>query len=56
MAAMFEPKNNPAYGKLLQDARNLVVLWVQSDWYEGSHEPRTRSNQFQQVQQVRQLR
>ncbi|KAM0260276.1 hypothetical protein ACHAQJ_002840 [Trichoderma viride] len=46
---MFEPKNNPAYGKLLQDSKNLIALWVQRDWSEGSHEPRSRSQQLQQL-------
>lgn len=52
---MFEPQNNPAYGKLLQDSKNLVAMWVQRDWSEGSHEPRSRSQQQQQQHQQQQL-
>ncbi|KAL7927923.1 hypothetical protein ACQKWADRAFT_278240 [Trichoderma austrokoningii] len=48
---MFEPQNNPAYGKLLHDAKSLIAMWVQRDWSEGSHEPRSRSQQQQQQQQ-----
>ncbi|KAL7791035.1 hypothetical protein V8C37DRAFT_383287 [Trichoderma ceciliae] len=46
---MFEPKNNPAYGKLLQDSKNLIASWVQRDWNEGGHETRSRSRQLQQL-------
>ncbi|EHK41124.1 hypothetical protein TRIATDRAFT_135489 [Trichoderma atroviride IMI 206040] len=48
---MFEPQNNPAYGKLLQDAKSLIAMWVQRDWSEGSHEPRSRSQQSRSPQQ-----
>lgn len=33
---MFEPKENPGYEKLSQDAKELIVGWVQGDWYEAS--------------------
>lgn len=52
---MFEPQNNPAYEKLLQDSKNLIAMWVQRDWAEGGHQPRSRSQQ-QQQQQQQQLR
>lgn len=57
--AMFEPQNNPAYGKLLHDAKSLIAMWVQRDWAEDSHEPRSRSQQSrsrQQEQQVQRFR
>lgn len=33
---MFTPKDNPAYEKLANDATQLIVRWVQKDWYESS--------------------
>ncbi|UKZ77672.1 hypothetical protein TrVFT333_005396 [Trichoderma virens FT-333] len=53
--SMFEAKKNPAYGKLLQDSTGLIGSWVRRDWSDGSHEPRSRSQQSQQSQQSRQL-
>ncbi|OTB08525.1 hypothetical protein M426DRAFT_52201 [Hypoxylon sp. CI-4A] len=35
--AMFEPKENPGYRKLSEDAKNLIVRWSRKDqWYESS--------------------
>ncbi|RFU78037.1 alpha beta-hydrolase [Trichoderma arundinaceum] len=48
---MFEPENNPAYEKLLQDSKGLIASWVQKGWHDASHEPRSRSQQ--QLQRVR---
>ncbi|KAI2613311.1 hypothetical protein GGR54DRAFT_332181 [Hypoxylon sp. NC1633] len=33
---MFEPKENPGYGKLSEDAKNLIVSWSRNEWYETS--------------------
>lgn len=35
-AAMFEPKDNPGYDKLTDDAAQLIAKWTQNDWYESS--------------------
>ncbi|KAI8962421.1 hypothetical protein F5Y11DRAFT_357020 [Daldinia sp. FL1419] len=34
--AMFEPKDNPGYRKLSEDAKNLIVRWSRNEWYESS--------------------
>ncbi|KAI0386076.1 hypothetical protein F5Y04DRAFT_115523 [Hypomontagnella monticulosa] len=34
--AMFEPKENPGYHKLSEDAKNLIVKWSRNDWYDSS--------------------
>ncbi|KAI0122598.1 hypothetical protein F4814DRAFT_214616 [Daldinia grandis] len=34
--AMFEPKENPGYRKLSEDAKNLIVRWSRNEWYETS--------------------
>ncbi|KAI1505428.1 hypothetical protein F5X99DRAFT_404912 [Biscogniauxia marginata] len=34
--SMFEPKHNPGYSKLSEDAKNLVVSWSKNEWYETS--------------------
>ncbi|KAI0013895.1 hypothetical protein F4779DRAFT_639059 [Xylariaceae sp. FL0662B] len=34
---MFEPKQNPGYSQLSEDARNLIVAWARNEWYETSH-------------------
>ncbi|KAG4221573.1 hypothetical protein PC116_g29951, partial [Phytophthora cactorum] len=34
--AMFEPKDNPGYRKLSEDAKNLIVRWSKNEWYETS--------------------
>lgn len=34
--AMFEPKENPGYEKLGNDAAELIAGWMRSDWYESS--------------------
>jgi pimeloyl-ACP methyl ester carboxylesterase len=31
---MFEPKQNPGYTKLSEDAKNLIVSWAQGEWYK----------------------
>lgn len=33
---MFTPKDNPAYQKLAKDATQMVVGWLQNDWYKSS--------------------
>ncbi|WYZ40727.1 hypothetical protein EsH8_IV_001068 [Colletotrichum jinshuiense] len=35
---MFEPKENPGYEKLKQDAATLIAEWTRNDWYESSTE------------------
>lgn len=37
-AAMFEPKENPGYDKLTDNAAHLVAQWTTNDWYESSME------------------
>ncbi|KAL6690430.1 hypothetical protein J3F84DRAFT_389317 [Trichoderma pleuroticola] len=54
--SMFEAKKNPAFEKLLQDSSGLIGSWVRRDWSDGSHEPRSRSQQSQQSRQLQQLR
>ncbi|KXJ94696.1 hypothetical protein Micbo1qcDRAFT_159956 [Microdochium bolleyi] len=34
--AMFESLANPGYTKLSEDAKNLIVGWIKTDWYESS--------------------
>ncbi|KAI1765107.1 hypothetical protein GGR53DRAFT_287588 [Hypoxylon sp. FL1150] len=34
--AMFEPKENPGYRQLSEDAKHLIVKWSRNDWYETS--------------------
>ncbi|KAI0393111.1 hypothetical protein F5Y17DRAFT_325860 [Xylariaceae sp. FL0594] len=34
--AMFEPKENPGYAKLSEEAKNLIVSWSKNGWYETS--------------------
>ncbi|KAK4137259.1 hypothetical protein BT67DRAFT_438521 [Trichocladium antarcticum] len=34
--SMFEPKENPNYEKLANDARDTVAGWLRNDWYESS--------------------
>ena len=33
---MFEPKENPGYDKLSNDAAQLIAKWTTNDWYESS--------------------
>jgi len=33
---MFEPKENPGYEKLANEARDMVAGWFRNDWYESS--------------------
>ncbi len=33
---MFEPKENPGYKQLSEDAKNLIVEWSLNGWYESS--------------------
>jgi hypothetical protein len=33
---MFEPKENPNYERLANDARDMVAGWLSNDWYESS--------------------
>ncbi|KAI1367202.1 hypothetical protein F5Y08DRAFT_82366 [Xylaria arbuscula] len=33
---MFEAKENPGYGRLSEDAKDLIVAWSKNDWYETS--------------------
>lgn len=37
---MFEPNENPGYERLSQNAKDLIVEWLQNDWYQTSAEPR----------------
>lgn len=36
--AMFEPKENPGYDKLTDDAAQLIAKWTKNDWYDSSAE------------------
>lgn len=36
--AMFEPKENPGYDKLSQNAAELIAKWSANDWYDSSTE------------------
>lgn len=38
--AMFEPKENPAYEKLVRDAASMIKGWLNNDWYEDSSKDR----------------
>lgn len=40
---MFEPKENPGYEKLANNARDMVVGWMNNDWYEASSADAIRS-------------
>lgn len=33
---MFEPKENPGYEKLAQDAAGTIEKWFQNEWYQAS--------------------
>ncbi|KAI1203737.1 hypothetical protein F5X97DRAFT_245 [Nemania serpens] len=33
---MFEAKENPGYGRLSDDARDLITAWSKNEWYETS--------------------
>jgi hypothetical protein len=33
---MFDPKHNPNYQKLSNDAKEMIVTWTKNDWYESS--------------------
>lgn len=35
---MFEPKENPGYDKLTDDAARLIAGWTRNEWYESSTE------------------
>ncbi|KAL1838144.1 hypothetical protein VTJ49DRAFT_2995 [Mycothermus thermophilus] len=34
--SMFEPKDNPGFEKLANEARDMIASWLRNDWYEGS--------------------
>ncbi|KAK1827785.1 hypothetical protein QBC39DRAFT_290595 [Podospora conica] len=34
--SMFEPKENPGYEKLANDATEMIASWFRTDWYETS--------------------
>ncbi|PSR94610.1 hypothetical protein BD289DRAFT_459217 [Coniella lustricola] len=36
--SMFEPKENPGYDKLTDDAAKTIAEWTKNDWYESSTE------------------
>ncbi|KAK0732825.1 hypothetical protein B0T21DRAFT_349795 [Apiosordaria backusii] len=36
--SMFEPKDNPGYDKLANDAKDMITSWVNNEWYESSTE------------------
>ncbi|KHN99494.1 uncharacterized protein MAM_02347 [Metarhizium album ARSEF 1941] len=46
---MFEPKENPGYGKLTHDAACLIAQWSRNDWYESSTKTTTEPVQSVQV-------
>lgn len=33
---MFEPKENPGYRQLSDDAKHCIVKWSRNEWYETS--------------------
>jgi len=33
---MFEPKDNPNYRKLSEDATQMIASWTRNEWYETS--------------------
>jgi len=33
---MFEPKHNPNYERLTQDATQMIASWTKNQWYETS--------------------
>jgi len=35
---MFEPKENPNYEKMSNEARDMIASWLNNDWYESSAE------------------
>lgn len=35
---MFDPKENPGYEKMSQEATGLIAGWLHNDWYESSAE------------------
>lgn len=35
---MFDPKENPGYERLAQDAKGIITEWLKNDWYESSAE------------------
>ena len=39
---MFVPDENPGYEAMSQEATNLVVKWLQNDWYQSSFEEKGR--------------
>ncbi|GAB1320397.1 hypothetical protein MFIFM68171_10607 [Madurella fahalii] len=41
--SMFEPKENPGYEKLTNDAKDMVTGWLRNDWYETSSADAIRS-------------
>lgn len=36
--SMFEPKENPAYEAMANEARDMIATWTKNDWYESSAE------------------
>ncbi|KAK1751857.1 hypothetical protein QBC47DRAFT_391217 [Echria macrotheca] len=36
--SMFEPKENPNYEKMSNEARDMIAGWLNNDWYESSAE------------------
>lgn len=39
---MFQPKDNPGFEKLANEARDMVASWLRNDWYESSGEEAVR--------------
>jgi hypothetical protein len=37
--SMFEPKNNPGYYSMSEQAKDVIVQWAQNSWYEESEGP-----------------
>ncbi|KAL5119836.1 hypothetical protein ACEQ8H_002197 [Pleosporales sp. CAS-2024a] len=36
---MFEPKNNPGYYTLSEEAKEKIIEWAENDWYQDSEGP-----------------
>jgi hypothetical protein len=33
---MFNPKDNPGYFAMSEEARTLIAVWTTNDWYDSS--------------------
>ncbi|KAI5928444.1 hypothetical protein F4810DRAFT_4735 [Camillea tinctor] len=52
--AMFEPKDNPGYSKLSEDAKNFVVSWAKNEWYESTNDHDNEYIEYQRYQKQQQ--